>query len=111
MVEAGMFATKAMENGAYPPAHPAYGKPTLYTNVLREALKSNVGIVKFGDPLDGVKVIYKLTELEKPPLRFALGKDALTMIVGHSETLIAEMKEFGPLSDGLKEEETKASQE
>ncbi len=54
-----------------------------------------------GDPKIGVQIIYKLTELAKPPLRCVLGKRALALLNNHTETLLEEMKTYGPWSNEL----------
>lgn len=54
-----------------------------------------------GDAAKAVKQILRVTDLEQPPLRLPLGKDALGTIEANLNSIIANVKEYASWSDDL----------
>jgi len=100
LIEAGRFATEVAANSAVVPVHPAYSNPYLLGNLIRAFFKDPHEIPAV-DTLEGIKIIYKLTELEQPPMHFPLGHDALSALKARNRDSSAEVKEYGPWSDVL----------
>lgn len=62
-------------NGARMPIHPAYTKPTLPTNVMRN-WQANGGTAG-ADPAQAIIKVYALSLLPDPPLRLPIGADCV----------------------------------
>jgi hypothetical protein len=69
IIEPGPFRTKAFDNAAYLPAHPAYTNENLPVNLDR---KQEGTIVADGNPEKAAQQFLKLVALENPPLRFPI---------------------------------------
>ena len=84
LVPLGGFATNAVSVGMVKlPQHPAYTDPALLSSVYRKAVLASTQKEKDplyqvkGDTAKAVRALYRLSELESPPLRLVLGKDCL----------------------------------
>ncbi|THH29940.1 hypothetical protein EUX98_g4236 [Antrodiella citrinella] len=98
ILEPGIYRTGAVSNTKVLPVHPAYDKPHLATTAIRQMITNpNIG----GDPKKLVKQVLKLVELEKPPLRIVLGKDAIGAIEAHYNAQLQNIKEFASWSEDL----------
>ncbi|TCD68073.1 hypothetical protein EIP91_011618 [Steccherinum ochraceum] len=98
IVEPGIFRTGAVSGTIGLPIHPAYNKEGLPTMAIRQMMSNpDIG----GDPTKAAKQILRLTELETPPLRLPLGKDALQMIEANLTAILANVKEYASWSDDL----------
>ncbi|KAJ3486252.1 hypothetical protein NLI96_g4376 [Meripilus lineatus] len=77
LLEPGIFRTGAVSNVRKIPVPDAYNKPTLPTFVIRGIINDpNTG----ADPRKAVKQFYKVASLPDPPLRLAIGLDAVGAI-------------------------------
>jgi hypothetical protein len=102
LVEFGRFRTKAFSSCAASDGiftHPAYkDMPATTSNVLR-AMNGNVPLN--GDPKKAAKALWKLSKLENPPLRLALGKDAVEVVRRQADLLKQGADEFANWSNDL----------
>ena len=81
------------------PAPSDYSKPTLPTVISRKSFFDS-GLN--GSDMDiAVSQIYKLAELEAPPLRLALGQDSIANIRAQLSLMTKEVDEFASWSDKL----------
>lgn len=77
IIEPGIFRTAAVANVQKLPVPPAYNKPTLSTFVIRGLVNdTSTG----ADPRKAVKQFYKVASLPDPPIRIAIGQDAIAAI-------------------------------
>ncbi|TBU54818.1 hypothetical protein BD310DRAFT_934928 [Dichomitus squalens] len=60
-------------------------------DVLRSLLKESR---LQGDPRKGMEVVYKLSTLEKPPLHFPFGKDAVNLVRAKTVALLADTEKY-----------------
>ncbi|KAI0369414.1 NAD-P-binding protein [Pilatotrama ljubarskyi] len=77
LIEPGYFRTEGFEKAKLTPPHPAYTNPQLPGNQLRAVWD------KFrapGDPRKAMEVVYEIAGMPDPPLRFPIGKDAISLI-------------------------------
>ena len=81
------------------PAHPAYAKPTLPSTAARSQFSNEV--VFPGDVKKAVAKMYELTETENPPVRLALGKDAVGAIKAKLASLGANVENYESWSADL----------
>ncbi|KAJ8509552.1 hypothetical protein ONZ45_g8288 [Pleurotus djamor] len=97
----GACKTRVLEVGGvkiYPP-HPAYDKETLPTIVGRSAFA--VGVVPGSNPLQAMQKVYRLSKLEKPPLYFPVGKDAVQVLQGYAKRLCDDIAAYGTWSEDM----------
>ncbi len=88
LLEPGIFRTGAVANVRRIPIPPAYNKPTLPTFVIRGVIDDpNTG----ADPRKAVKQFYKVASLPDPPVRIAIGQDAVGAI----------KQQLGKMSEGV----------
>ncbi|KAI0725857.1 hypothetical protein C8Q72DRAFT_930941 [Fomitopsis betulina] len=101
LLEAGGFSTNALQSLVRTEGHPAYSKPTPATSGLRELLSGRSHPP--GTPLvsAGVKVIYKLSEVEDPPRHLPLGNDAVQVAQSRSAELLENARKTASWSEGL----------
>ena len=103
LVEPGTFLTPALRNSVILPPPASYTGATVPAAMIRKAL-SSLGDLKLGDPSKGVKKIYELSSLADPPLRLALGKDAIDYIRSQQKVVTADLEKYESWSDDLKME-------
>lgn len=103
LIEPGTFLTTALKNAVMLPPPASYTGPTVPAAMIRKALSSlaDPGL-KLGDPSKGVKKIYELSNLSDPPLRLALGKDAIDGIRNQQQGVTADLEKYESWSDDLK---------
>ncbi len=109
LVPLGGFATNAISTGMVKlPAHPAYStNPSLPSTAYRRAIPASTGEAKDplfplkGDTAKAAKVLYKLSEIASPPLRLALGKDALDICSDKAAAVLKDVEEYASWSEGI----------
>lgn len=99
LIEPSRFATSIGTNTVLVPLHPAYKDPKLRGHSIRHALDDPHNVPRSSDPLEGIKLIYKLTELDNPPMHFPLGRDAVLGLRSRNRRSNAELEQYGPWSD------------
>ncbi|KAH8108104.1 hypothetical protein BXZ70DRAFT_1069255 [Cristinia sonorae] len=98
LIEPAIFRTNIVANTVLVPPIPAYNRCDLPSAAVRQLLLDpNMG----NNPTKGAKQIIRVAELEQPPLRLALGKDALTMIEAQVTSVLAGLKEYTSWSNNL----------
>lgn len=98
-MEPGTTRTNAVEAFQASDPHPAYIKDTLPVTMLRGALKQ--AIANGTDVNKAVVQLYKVTEVENPPLRFPLGKDAIDVVRKQLAAIAADVDKFESYSAEL----------
>ncbi|KAI0738146.1 NAD(P)-binding protein [Daedaleopsis nitida] len=108
IIPLGAHSTNAAAAMPRPPPHPAYSKPELASNVARNALVASIGGGTTGSKYDvkgdiakAAAAIYRLSEVQSPPLRLVLGKDAVEMARGKISSFSKEVEEYASWSEGL----------
>lgn len=105
LVEPGYFATEATPNmgpnGARMPVHPAYTKPTLPGNVMRD-WQANGGTAG-ADPALAVAKIFELSLLPDPPFRLPIGADCLDAFRTKAKQYTETVEKYGSWSDSLEQ--------
>lgn len=81
------------------PAHPAYTKPNLGSNLVRDKIANFLDTS--GDPHKAVKRFYELAHLANPPLRFLLGKDAIAASREQLKRVEGDTDKYESWSEGL----------
>lgn len=100
ILELGWIATPLSERPpVIPTIHPAYNNPSLPTYKVRNFLGGSptheVG------PKKATIQIYKLLDLEVPPLHFPLGKDAIEGCLGQSKAYAEAAEKYASWSEDL----------
>ncbi|KAI0671224.1 NAD-P-binding protein [Trametes maxima] len=98
LIEPGWFRSAAVGKIVWSPRHPAYNNPDLPANRLRARWD---GFVSPGDTRKAVEVFYRVAGLSNPPLRFAVGKDAVELIRKKLSVLEASIEEYQSWQEGL----------
>ncbi|EJF55608.1 NAD(P)-binding protein [Dichomitus squalens] len=98
IVEPGGFDTPGLGKVTWAPAHVAYSNKELPGNVLRGIWEQ---FHPKGDARKGMEVVYKLAALEKPPLHFPLGKDAVGIVRSKTQSLLEDTEKYEPWNEGL----------
>ncbi|MFJ8749549.1 oxidoreductase [Streptomyces sp. NPDC102441] len=98
IVEPGAFRTNLFGRGAayFSEENPAYAGTA---GVTRHTVRSGSGSQP-GDPAKAAAAIRHALESEKTPLRLALGGDAVDALVGHLDSVRAELAEWEKVSRG-----------
>lgn len=81
--------------------HPAYSSPTLPSNGIRKFLTDGASEGLGGDPAKAVQRIYDLSVLSSPPLRFVVGKDAITSARDEIKSIEEDVTKYESWSEGL----------
>ncbi|KAJ7484353.1 NAD-P-binding protein [Mycena latifolia] len=81
------------------PAHEAYSGEDMPSQVFRHWFKDGSSVR--GDPLLAVKAIFKFSMLDSPPVRWAMGKDAVSGAKAKAALITEETDKFEYLSDNL----------
>ncbi|KAH9850966.1 NAD-P-binding protein [Lenzites betulinus] len=103
----GGFVTKGIANMVKLDPHPAYSNPALPSNAIRKAFLGTLSGEKDpnfalnGDAAKAVRKFYELSELESPPLRLVLGKDAITFAQGKIASLSSEVEKYSSWSNDV----------
>ncbi|KAH9850971.1 NAD-P-binding protein [Lenzites betulinus] len=105
----GAFATNTViSNMVKLDPHPAYTNPALPSNFNRKVILGSLSgefkdpdLQINGDPAKAVRKFYELSELESPPLRLVLGKDAITFTKAKFAKLSAEIEQYASWSDDV----------
>ena len=87
-----------MDNSVLLPVHPSYNESGLPTALVRPLFSNREA---GGDPTKAARQILRVTDLKNPPLRLALGKDALSWIETSLKEILTELKEYDFWSDDL----------
>ena len=94
-----MFKTQGAESATILPIHSSYTNPTLPSTFIR-SLTTNPAMFP-NDPYKAAKTIYKISELSNPPLRLALGKEAVEEIKKKIKRVAAELEEYESWSSDM----------
>ncbi|KAL0961172.1 hypothetical protein HGRIS_006144 [Hohenbuehelia grisea] len=101
LIEPGAFPTAAStlgQNLVDTPAHPAYASPDKIAYMVRQSYKA----AEFsGNTKKAAEAVYRLTNLESPPLRLALGKDGIEHIRRKLLGVAADVDTFESWSEDL----------
>ncbi|KAJ7487808.1 NAD-P-binding protein [Mycena latifolia] len=81
------------------PAHEAYSGEDMPSQVFRHWFKDGSSVR--GDPLLAAKAIFKFSMLDSPPVRWAMGKDAVSGAEAKAALITEETDKFEYLSDNL----------
>ena len=100
-MEPGAFSTDAFKSLVRTEAHTAYSKPTMPGIQIKEHFSGDSFPPGTPPVSAAVKVIYKLTEIEKPPTRLPLGLDAIKAAKKKYAELLANAERLEPWSEGL----------
>ena len=108
MVPLGGFQTNAVAVGMVKlPSHPAYTDPSLPSSILRTALLASTQKEQdprfpvLGDPAKAVRELYRLSELQAPPLRLVLGKDCLDICREKMAAVLKDVEDYASWSKDL----------
>ncbi|MER5771636.1 oxidoreductase [Streptomyces sp. NPDC001985] len=98
IVEPGAFRTNLFGEGAahFSDEHPAYAETV---GATRERVRTGDG-TQPGDPAKAAEAIRMALEAENTPLRLALGGDAVDFLVGHLDSVRAELASWEKVSRG-----------
>ncbi|MFD3306794.1 oxidoreductase [Streptomyces sp. NPDC058694] len=98
IVEPGAFRTNLFGKGAayFSEENPAYLEKV---GATRQMVQSSGGSQP-GDPAKAAAAIRLALEAEKPPLRLALGADAVDFLTAHLDSVRAELTEWDEVSRG-----------
>ncbi|MFJ9035290.1 oxidoreductase [Streptomyces sp. NPDC102406] len=98
IVEPGAFRTNLFARGAayFSAEHPEYAETV---GATRAMVRDSAGSQP-GDPAKAAAAIRLALAAEKPPLRLALGGDAVDALVGHLDAVRAEITEWEEVSRG-----------
>ncbi|CAL1703540.1 unnamed protein product [Somion occarium] len=99
LVQPGFFRTDVGAKSVVFPIHPAYTNPTLPGTIFRAFLASGKEIGS--DTAQGVEKIYELACLSEPPMRLALGIDAIRDIRAELKGVEADVGKYESWSEGL----------
>ena len=88
-------------NGARMAVHPAYTKPSLAGNAMRN-WQTNGGTAG-ADPSLAVIKIYELSLLQKPPLRLPIGADCVEALRTKAKEYAETVDEYASWSDNLEQ--------
>jgi len=97
IVEPGGFRTEwAGSSMVHVPPHPAYSDPSFPTMQRRAyfAIQSKPQ----GDPMKGALAIIKISQVSDPPVRFALGADAVHFLKREVNSVLDELNKWEELS-------------
>jgi hypothetical protein len=85
------------------PIPPAYDTPTSPTKIWREVIRTPNHPARpvLGDPEKAVEQIYKLRQVENPPYRLPIGKDAIQLIREKLEEQLKELAAYESWSSDL----------
>jgi NAD(P)-dependent dehydrogenase (short-subunit alcohol dehydrogenase family) len=98
IVEPGAFRTNLFGRGAahFSEEHPAYAGTV---GATRKLVREGDG-TQPGDPAKAAAAILLALDAENPPLRLALGGDAVDAIAGHLDSVRAELTAWEKVSRG-----------
>ncbi|OJT03841.1 hypothetical protein TRAPUB_5481, partial [Trametes pubescens] len=98
LIALGAFATEGVQKITWSAPHPAYSKPELPVNGLRNMWAS---FNPQGDVKKAVEVFYTVAGLPDPPLHIAVGKDSIEMSKAKLSKVLAEFEKYEYLSENL----------
>ncbi|WP_055585668.1 oxidoreductase [Streptacidiphilus griseoplanus] len=98
IVEPGAFRTNLFGKGAayFSEEHPTYADKV---GATRKLVRDGNG-AQPGDPVKAAAAIRLALDAEKTPLRLVLGSDAVDAIIGHMDSVRAELAEWEKVSRG-----------
>ncbi|CAL1707734.1 unnamed protein product [Somion occarium] len=99
LVEPAMFRTGGIAAAVVYPTHPAYDNPALPSSAIR-AVAANPAFFP-NDPAKAAGVLYRLSTLPEPPLRLALGKEAVAGIKDEIEKISTTLRQYESWSENL----------
>ncbi len=84
--------------------HPSYTNPAIGGVIVRQALANldpnNTPFIR-GDPDKLSEVVYRVTDMEDPPLWLPLGKDAYVRARAKIASYLADINKYESLSEDL----------
>ncbi|KAI0773175.1 NAD-P-binding protein [Trametes elegans] len=110
LIPLGGFVTNAVSTSMVKlPPHPAYLNSHLPSAMSRKAMLATIS--GHNDPLYDVKgdtakaaeTLYRLSELQNPPMRLIVGKDSIVLAREKWATFSAEIDQYESWSDGLEQ--------
>ncbi|KAI0790751.1 hypothetical protein C8Q75DRAFT_806139 [Abortiporus biennis] len=100
LMEVGDFRTSIFDTAETYPVHPAYTKPSLSGHKVREWLNTVPESLQ-GDPVKAAQQIYRVANLPDPPIRLAIGKDAIESIRKSVNAMLDELDKYEDWSEDL----------
>ncbi|KAJ3488943.1 hypothetical protein NLI96_g2475 [Meripilus lineatus] len=98
IIEPGIFRTGALFSVRKLPIHPAYTKPGSSTLATRGMIDNpDTG----ADPRKAVKQFYNVSLLSDPPIRLAIGQDAVSLIKQQVAKIVKDVEEYADWSEDL----------
>ncbi|PCH34688.1 NAD(P)-binding protein [Wolfiporia cocos MD-104 SS10] len=98
-IDSGAFRTNGPNAAIRIPPHPAYNKPNLLSSKYRSWI-DDPNLALRGDVNKAVDVIYKVADLDDPPVHFPLGRDSVDVAKKKVESLLADVDKYATWSDG-----------
>ncbi|KAK7691653.1 hypothetical protein QCA50_005052 [Cerrena zonata] len=111
LLQPAMFDTPGRTNLINTPPHPAYTSPTSTSkSPLPSVLTRQYVTMPFpGDTAKAAAAIYKLSELENPPMRLPLGKHAVRLAREKMDAVKKDVDMYEAWSEGLELDGAKGS--
>jgi len=107
IIEPGGFRTEwAKSSLAVIPQHPAYKDPSTPTSKVR-AFMSGPNVSK-GDPAKAAQAMIRISSMESPPKRIALGVDALDLLKAECKSVLEEADKYEDISRSCLAEDANA---
>ena len=108
LIEPGVFRTGFVSKAAWLPLHPAYTKPDGVAAQTRELITTDTQPIRVdaasGDTAKAARKIYELSLLPSPPMRLAMGRDALTNIRRQIQMVTDDIDKYETWSKDLLED-------
>ncbi|PIL27825.1 hypothetical protein GSI_10979 [Ganoderma sinense ZZ0214-1] len=99
IIEPGGFVTNALKGESqWASMHPAYDRPELLAAAFKRVL---IESPPSGDARKGMEVVYKLASLERQPLHFPHGKDAVAAARVKTSSFLSDTDKYASWSEGL----------
>ncbi|KAK0451044.1 NAD-P-binding protein [Armillaria borealis] len=105
LIEAGYYKTDSVKLKSFEMyGHPSYTNPAVEGVAIRQAFANldpnNTPFIR-GDPDKLSEVVYRVTDMEDPPLWLPLGKDAYVRARAKIASYLADIDKYESLSDDL----------
>ena len=100
IIEPGLMKTQIIENAeqAWPEPHPAYAhNPNVPTTYFR----NNAFDGDWKDPKKSAELLHRVAGLQDPPLRLAVGRDAIAHMRKKLVVVAGNLDEYETWSEGL----------
>ena len=100
LIQLGGYETNGKDNSVYCPPPQAYTKATLPSAVTRSVIEA--GALKLTNSVaKAVEKINQLSTLDDPPIRLALGKDAVQLARAHIAVVTGDLDKYESWSENL----------